>query len=892
MLSYGSMTKEYYAGRSLHFFWKEISRDYASRTSVIEWQTEYSMVYGNLGGGMISNLCHCYVDVSGTIAALRGTWYGNYGEEIEGHYPTAIHNDVICKGTATIGWASYAANQKGFPVEIIQELIIPNENPASLEYDIVTVTMEGTQYISDLPYRPELTVSNGTLGTRQYIGIPYQPDSMEYDIHLENYYDHVHKIKYFCGSESGYIAGSDTGYLWSASGVYWTPPLSLAYQNTTSTTVTVKLRAERYHNQELVSFQEYEIPYAMPTSIAPTGSITVTDAAGYLQRYGYYVKGLSRFDISVSGTPSYGAPIATYSITANGETQTGAESTLTTDELANAGNLTISAKVTDTRERSVSLTKSAYVEDYSKPFVTRLTVHRCDADGTENFKGEYVKVEYEGRTTSLDRQNSTTYVLEYHPVKEEAGESVAYREFSTTHTATDTTVRFDAATVVEGLYHITTATCIFKAATGSSYAVSVTATDNFFTTTRSTNASTAGTILHWGADGESMGIGKLAENKGVLDIGYKTRFYGGILQSVLPEGTDLNTYLTPNTLSGLNAETAGYINCPISSGRFTLEIMAAGDNEGVTQRITTCSKGGTAIYYRHYYSTQWGAWTSNSGGSSDSGGSGEGGSNDSSGSSEGGDIYIYNNVQPSTFTWWAAINNALGHPDSIDHSNAQTGAFQLNLASGCSFTGFDVINADSFAGLTSLTSAFVRFVVDYYGSGSHKMRLYINCNGVEYESEVYGSMPGLGSEYGMYGFTIPDTIPFSKVATESNSSGSSGGGKTYTEALDLMTFDWMGTVKSALGVTDLDYDSSKVYTGELFLIFSDYCVYLPGSLEYLVRARLDFTVKYAGMGQHTLTLITTYNGKIVTCSFDSSLQDDGSYQFVLTRPYIYFNEVT
>lgn len=120
----------------------------------------------------------------------------------------------------------------------------------------------------------------------------------------------------------------------------------------------------------------------------------------------------------------------------------------------------------------------------------------------------------------------------------------------------------------------------------------------------------------------------------------------------------------------------------------------------------------------------------------------------------------------------------------------------------------------------------------------------------------------------------------------------SSGGKTYADCSDIMSFDWMGAIKNALGVTALGSDSSKVYSGELFLIFSDCAAYLPGSTEYLSRARLDFTVKYLGMGQHTLTLITTYNGKICTWSVDSSLQDDGSYQFVLSRPYIIFNEVT
>lgn len=125
-------------------------------------------------------------------------------------------------------------------------------------------------------------------------------------------------------------------------------------------------------------------------------------------------------------------------------------------------------------------------------------------------------------------------------------------------------------------------------------------------------------------------------------------------------------------------------------------------------------------------------------------------------------IAIYNNVKPSTFKWWEAINYALGNT-TINFNNVQTGTFQLNLASNCSFTGFERFGNNHNEG-DKLTSALVNFTVSYYGGGSHELVLSIEHNGDVYKSVLFASYPGTGTEFGNYGFNIPDNIPFTKVA--------------------------------------------------------------------------------------------------------------------------------
>lgn len=111
------------------------------------------------------------------------------------------------------------------------------------------------------------------------------------------------------------------------------------------------------------------------------------------------------------------------------------------------------------------------------------------------------------------------------------------------------------------------------------------------------------------AGGKGASVGKVAELDGVFDVGFKTRLLGGLLYPVLDNGTDLNDLLTPNTYSGNNASSSSYGNCPITTGSFTLEVMSAGPNGQIFQRLTLCDKTKPTVYERFYYTSAWGAWS-------------------------------------------------------------------------------------------------------------------------------------------------------------------------------------------------------------------------------------------------------------------------------------------
>jgi hypothetical protein len=144
--------------------------------------------------------------------------------------------------------------------------------------------------------------------------------------------------------------------------------------------------------------------------------------------------------------------------------------------------------------------------------------------------------------------------------------------------------------------------------TESSYDIHITVTDSNGSSYVTGILPSMKFVVDFLAGGNGASVGKVAELDGVFDIGFKARFFNGLLYPVLEPDTDLNSVLTPNTYAGENANTYNYGNCPITSGTFTLEVMSAGPNGQLLQRLTVCDKTKPAVYERFYYTSAWGDW--------------------------------------------------------------------------------------------------------------------------------------------------------------------------------------------------------------------------------------------------------------------------------------------
>lgn len=384
----------------------------------------------------------------------------------------------------------------------------------------VNCTGRSSFVLEPIPRTSTLTASNGTLGSEQTLTINRSASSF------------VHRLTYKCGSVSGYIAGGQDSFT-SGTSIKWTPRIGLAEENTTGTSVSVVLTLYTYTGAGVyIGSTSVTITCAMPVSVAPSVSVTWEDTTGAAGIYGSPVQKLSKLKITLKETTSYGSPISVRSITANGVTYNA--SPVTTGLLTAAGSAKISATIKDKRGRSGSNSASFDVLAYTAPRISKLTVHRCNKNGTENDQGNYVRVTFSGAVTNLKGLNDAIYSIRYR-----ANDSAQTTEVPLPD--------------LDDVYEVSDYSYVFPADANKTYDVEVTATDNHGSASRVTSASTAFTLMNWHPSGTGMGIGKVCEKENTMEVSLDSEFIGpvygrafglGILPGI-PEGADIHNYTTP-----------------------------------------------------------------------------------------------------------------------------------------------------------------------------------------------------------------------------------------------------------------------------------------------------------------------------------------------------------
>lgn len=432
-----------------------------------------------------------------------------------------------------------------------------------------TVAASASKDLTTIPRKSTLTVANGTLGTAQTLTITEKASAFK------------HKLKYVCGDVSGWILGDSDSFSTSNS-VSWTPPLSLAQQNKTGTSVSVTFTLYTYTSDGTsVGSNSYTKTFSIPSSVKPSVSLAVSDPTGYADDYGAYIQGASKLKIVVTASGDQGSTIKSYKTAADGKTYTAA--TVTTGVIAGSGTLTITATVTDSRGRTATASKTISVLAYEPPKITELTAYRSDADGNANSSGAYLAVSFSVESTSLDGRNSISYVIQYKRSKDEGSTTAAIQD----------------------------SVFVFPAETSSSYDIVLIVGDDFKATSKTTTGASVKKVCSLlKKAGEIVGIAfnKVAEFEGVFEIGFQTMFTGGILHPVLEPGTDLDDVRTPNTYVGANVSNYHYENCPMTTGTFALEVVGMGEEGQVKQRLTYCHKTAARSWERIYYGSAWGEW--------------------------------------------------------------------------------------------------------------------------------------------------------------------------------------------------------------------------------------------------------------------------------------------
>jgi len=349
------------------------------------------------------------------------------------------------------------------------------------------VTFSGSNVVSltTIPRLSSLSASNGTLGSAQTLTVTQQSSSF------------THTIKYSCGNASGTIPsnGSDTS-------ISWTPPISLAAQNATGSSVPVTLTIETFSGSTLIGTNSISITCAIPASVAPSVSIETSDPTGNFTKFGGYVQNKSTCKVKLTASGSQGSTIKSYSI-AMGNTSYSDDSA--TFDLPTSGSKTIKVKVTDSRGRTAEATATINVLAYSNPTVSA-SAYRSDSSGNANKTGEYMAVKFTAAITALSSKNSYSYTVQ--------------------HRLKGATAWTNATPTASG-YSPTNNVTVIAADPTKSYEARVVVADDFSSATSAVSAVlSAYAFVDLDKGNNRIGFGKRAEGSNVLDVAWNLRVRG------------------------------------------------------------------------------------------------------------------------------------------------------------------------------------------------------------------------------------------------------------------------------------------------------------------------------------------------------------------------------
>jgi len=410
------------------------------------------------------------------------------------------------------------------------------------------------------PAGSDISAPNGTLGVEETITITKRNPAF------------TDTVTWSCGTQSGTII-TDT----LAGSVQWTPPISLASEVTDSTSVPIKLTTTTKSGNTTIQTKDITITCAIPASVKPSASVSISDPTGYATTYGAYVQTKSTLRAVVTAVTSYGSPINTYSVSADGNTYTSADTT--TPVLQNTGAQIVSAVVTDKRGRASDPASASYdVLAYAQPTLMSCAIQRCDSGGTADPEGHYMSVDFTGVITALNNRNSAVWSIRYRVAGAGTWTDVALPSLTGNYTPTHQE--------------------IIAAADANAYEVEVRASDDFGTITVGTGSiPIAFTIMNWRTNGDGMAIGGINTQAG-LQIYMPTEHYDDVEVDgdIDTTGDYKQNGSSIFPISVANGGT-GQQSIPAFLNAISTEYTDSGTVTGQTHRIKTWTVNGSGVVF-------------------------------------------------------------------------------------------------------------------------------------------------------------------------------------------------------------------------------------------------------------------------------------------------------
>lgn len=379
---------------------------------------------------------------------------------------------------------------------------------------------------------PTVSASSVNMGASITINMPRASSSFD------------HTLTYKFGSATGTI-GSELG-----TSKAWTVPLSLASQIPNGTSGTCTVTCKTYNGSTLIGTKTVSFTAKVPSSVVPSiSTLAVSEGvSGLSAKFGGYVQNKSTAKVSITAAGSYSSTIKSYKTTVAGKSYTG--SSFTSGVLTSSGTVTISTTVTDSRGRTASKSTTITVQAYTAPKITKFSVFRANADGSQNYESTSVSCAYAWSISAVGNKNSNSYLFEY--------KAKAASEWT--------------ALASGNSYSINT-TRIFSniAPIDSSYDMRLTITDYFGSVVAFAEVPTAFTLLDFHSSGKGIAFGKVSEQENQMEIDmdmdiYRNIYMGGVKRSndeknMYFQTTEDATNVHNCKLYGGNGESVTSIGC-------------------------------------------------------------------------------------------------------------------------------------------------------------------------------------------------------------------------------------------------------------------------------------------------------------------------------------------
>jgi len=450
------------------------SSNYQGRAVRFEWSVASQSIEGN------------YTDINWTFKGYgnaSSSWYYTHNAYLningsrvytQGSGSVKLTNGYVLKAGTTRIYHN-ADGTKSFSAD----------GGAGIYTNDVNCTGSGSWNLPTIPRASSFSVSGNTLNSQISVSISRASSSF------------THTLIYQLGS----VTRQYTGLTTSAS---FTPPITDANEfpsNSSSKNATLTLITYNGSTEIGRKAIDYTLYLGNETDYNPTFTYTLSDSENL--DYGSYVQNVSKLSGVISATAKYGASIKSYSIRFDDNIYTSANFT-TSKPISRNGNVTGTIVVTDTRDKSTTQTFTISVLAYNKPTINSFSVVRDETTPSNAIADIDISV------TSLGNHNSKTFLLKY-----KSSNDLLY-----------TTIQLNNSS-----YSLDTQQTIVISE-NYSYEFVLVINDDFYTTERTINITSAYALMNFNSSGKGIAFGKVSELDAMeiqMDIYYK----GALLENLL-----------------------------------------------------------------------------------------------------------------------------------------------------------------------------------------------------------------------------------------------------------------------------------------------------------------------------------------------------------------------